>query len=55
MNVVAAWGRGRAVLAPSCHVAELGGVCIFVCSEEGWVDTTCKEFNNLNGRCEVVT
>lgn len=30
-------------------------MCMFVCSGEGGVDTACKEFNNVNGRCEVVT
>lgn len=45
----------RAALAPSYCVAELGGVCMFVCSGEGGVDTACKEFNNVKGRCEVVT
>lgn len=30
-------------------------MCMFVCSGEGGVNTACKKFNNLNGRCEVVT
>lgn len=52
--MVAAAGKGEPSWLLVAMLQSLG-VCMFVCSGEAGVDTACKEFNNLNGRCEVVT
>lgn len=53
--MVAAVRRGEPSWLPVA-VLQSSGVCVCLCVV-GKVgsDTACKEFNNVNGRCEVVT